>query len=337
MTSALSKIDILQDDFHTKLRIFFKTHDNSYKSIIHTYRDLKIPKYQTKKIPIIIPLYKRGDSHWQYQTIDTIQEVFNSELVPYIDNFIIHGSFASNDFIENWSDLDAIIILNDKVFRDENVLSKIKDKINRLSMLCYKIDPLAHHLFSFITSFDLLYYPKYFFPPELLKHAVSLSIKNKMNFYARHDFDQKNNKAYDFLTRFKERAINSNTTFTPYSWKNIISQGLLWPSICLQLCNIYVYKRESFDLFKKTFLGIDCFALDELSEHRRSWKRINLLRFIPDKVILVMGPRLFTKIVLIHNLLTSPRFSDKKQQQIKQLLKRFVSLMEKSYDESKVF
>lgn len=165
----------------------------------------------------------------------------------------IHGSLATNDYVEGYSDFDALLIIKKQVFNSEKKLKKLKNKITKANTFLYLLDPLQHHELFIITEFDMNYYFEPIFPLELFKYAKRITPYGKnLKFTCLEDKDYlkkifNQHKKYFFdSSRFKKKS--------PFFIKNYVQNTLLLPTIYYQTKNKkYIYKKFSFEKVKKEF------------------------------------------------------------------------------------
>src|SRR3989344_3400405 len=178
-------LSIRNSEFSFYSKPVFKANpSNQSQLIIDLYNDLNEIKIQ------ILAELNLKSSGWQYQVIHFLQKESSKRLNQFITSFLIHGSFATGDFLKDWSDLDTKIILNDFVFQSSRHLDYAAKWFRKLSLLCDKIDPLSHHRFSFLTNFDLSYYPAFFLPKEVYNYALLLNGQPEIKINLRPDKDE---------------------------------------------------------------------------------------------------------------------------------------------------
>ena len=277
---------------------------NIFEAVIFIYNDLKknyqkvnqsnlkFLKIKTKRISKneLSFLEKREK---KYKIIKFIQFEIEDKLKDYLDYFFVHGSYATQDFKKNWSDLDTMIILNENAFRDVKTLKYLQKLFLKLSQLVFFIDLFAHHKFFFITNEDLNYYPQTFLPVVVYQNAWDLLNKNgELNIYLREDKREKMMKIFNFLKHFKDRFVNNKTRRNIFFFKDDLSRLMLLPSLFLQYKNIYVCKKDSFDLVKKEFPELDFNVVETASLLRENWIQNNLLiyfsnlyKILPTKIL----------------------------------------------------
>lgn len=261
---------------------------------------------------------------WQYKAIHFLQKQVDKKLNKFINCFFIHGSFVTKDFLEDWSDLDAKVIFNYPI----NPFAK--KLIKKLSLICYKIDPLTHHLFSIISEDDLKYYSNSWLPPSLYKYSLLLNGKSEIVINLKED---KGNieRMRSFIGYFRDKVSNGEYSKTKADWKNDVAHILLWPSFLLQAKGIVIYKKYSFERVKKEFSKIDFSIVDQATQIRKNWRQVNLLRYYPNFLFLVFPFRLNQIIINRHRKYLNRR-PKQTQEEIKVFTQNALLFLEKSYD-----
>ena len=321
-------------DKYLSLRNIDLKKKNPSKVIIALYEDLNKFRKEisiiTKKTSIKVNnkfIYSEFKGlGWQYNVINFIKIKVNKKLNNFIKTFLIHGSFATKDFIPDWSDLDTKIILNDTIFENSSNLEYVQKWMRKLSLLCDKIDPLSHHRFSFLTEFDLKYYPSFIFPPILYKYSLLLNGESELDIYLRNDEIEKTNLIKSFIKQFKNKVSKKNLK----EWKNNLSCIMLWPTLILQIKGIEIYKKNSFNKVKKEFPEIDFSVVDQATEKMKNWKRINLLKHYPNFLFTLMTFRFNQIIVHRYRKYFNKHTKDREIQDIKN---KALRLFEKTFNE----
>jgi len=279
--------------------------DNSSELIIELYRDLNKLKEEIstegKKMVVEVDnkfVYSKfKELGWQYNVINFLQMETSKRLKNFVKTFLIHGSFATKDFLPKWSDLDTEIILNNTVFENSSNLEYVQKWMRKLSLLCDKIDPLSHHRFSFLTEFDLKYYPNFIFPKILYNYSLLLNGQSKLEIYSRDDQSERIDLIKRFIDKFENKVKNGDYGKNLNEWKNDLSCIMLWPILMLQERGIEIYKRDSFDKARKEFPETDFSVVDKATEKMKKWKRINLLKYYPNFLFTLM-PFRFNQIII---------------------------------------
>lgn len=215
----------------------------------------------------------------KYKIIYLMQDFLN-EIEDIIEGVYLQGSFATEDFLENWSDLDMIIIWRRNLFEKRDNLLRARKVIRKTQLGFYQIDPLAHHSFHMCTATDLNYYPQSVFLPLVVYENSSLLLgKNELFFRIRKDRQEQINMITKLAEYFKSELKNPPKNL--YQLKLDISHLLLTPSFLLQAKDIYVHKKFSFELAKKNFPELDFKVIDWASEIRKNWQTPNILEYYP--------------------------------------------------------
>ncbi|MHA1751333.1 MAG: hypothetical protein ACTSYZ_03100 [Candidatus Helarchaeota archaeon] len=331
---------LLNRKYSLNPKIIFDTR-NKVQLIIDLYQDLNKLK---KQIESNLKLQKKHinikeqfdynnfkNLGWQYKVINFLQQQTRKNLSQFINYFLIHGSFATRDFLENWSDLDTLVILNDRIFQSIHNLNYAKKYFRKLGLLCYKIDPLAHHQFMFLTNFDLNYYPSFIFPPVLYHYALLINGQPEITINIRPDKYEKIQIMSNFVNYFREKVLKERYSENNFSWKNDLAHIMLWPSLLLQSKNIYIYKKFSFQRAKREFPQIDFKIVDWATEIMKNWSRPNILKYYPNFFFMFL-PFYFNKIIInvyIKYLNTLPLSQNSKE--IKIITKKALSFLENSF------
>ena len=116
-------------------------------SLVHNILSKNIPNIQTKFEEIHCNNKKpHGIAR---KIINKIENLIKTQLANQNISFITIGSMADGNYIWEWSDYDAIIILNDEIL-EENNLRTIQSKIFNLRMILYILILFRIMVFSFL-------------------------------------------------------------------------------------------------------------------------------------------------------------------------------------------
>ena len=191
----------LRYKFKTLLTWFLNPKDNfnSYASenepyLIDQFADLliaihsSINSYNFKKnnkVEINVPLidwstYHESDLDY-LKPLHQLHDYVNSCMNCFVRNFFLHGSFASNDYIKGWSDVDTLVVINNSTFDSSVNLKKFREHCINADMFLYQVDPLKHHGLIYCTELDLNYYSEIIMPVSVIQRSVSL-LADKSNF-----------------------------------------------------------------------------------------------------------------------------------------------------------
>ena len=223
--------------------------------LLNFYENKKFPDiFQRKKIKL------REVIEWEHKIKDIetknklikIGEIFeNNSLVKEV---ILCGSFASNDYIPKWSDVDITLILSKKStnYTPEN-FKKLRILFLKAEKLLYLIDPLQHHTFFILNEISFNNYSEsYFFPISMIENGIPLlnrinEISFKYSNFPDVSLRKLENKIKYFTNVENVLKIESN----PYLLKDLVSHVLNIPFSYLNAKGIYCYKKDSFSIARK--------------------------------------------------------------------------------------
>ncbi len=308
LSGYLNSNTLIYDTFNDKLRKYFFSRDDfgggsadpQLKKTIQSFFDErkldKLPELITllyhdlgnfinkadygaeyKKITIDNFEYEKvKDLSYKYKAVNKMKENLES-VSSFIETCFIHGSFATHDLLEGWSDLDSMLILNDKAFESGNNLCMIRECLHKTNFLFYAADPLAHHFFQITTTLDLDYYPQSFLPLIAYEQGLVLVGDSTLGIRAYDNDAGKLDKLQKLVNRFKNKQKNPSSTISEF--KLDLSHLFLLPSFLLQAKGIYVYKKDSFERVKQEYPNLDFSVIDRASELREKWGTPNLFRY----------------------------------------------------------
>lgn len=300
---SVAELNSLQLIFNTNLRIFMKSPDGDAPTLIKQYRQLRgarlklSPELSVKTVSIS-DIFDSGlaKKDFAYRIVRLMRDQAAS-VHEFIHSFVVHGSYATRDFIPMWSDLDTMIVLKDSVFDSVTNLQRVKKVFLKLGLLCYWIDPLAHHQLSFITEFDLSYYPQSFLPLPSYEQALLLLGTGQIHFDVRDDTSEQAAVFEKFTEHFRRKVKNGNWSRNQYDWKNDLAHAFLSPSLLLQTRGVYVYKRESFLKVKQVLNDFDARSLDQATDIMRKWEVSNFVKYLPARLIVSL-PYWLSRIIV---------------------------------------
>tara|TARA_Y100000590_G_C15619496_1_gene977013 strand:+ start:206 stop:1234 length:1029 start_codon:yes stop_codon:yes gene_type:complete len=241
----------------------------------------------------------------------------------FVQNFLIHGSFATLDYQKGWSDLDTLVILKEKSILEYKKLKLLRSSILNLEKYLYKIDPLQHHGFIFITNLDLSNYHSAYLPMEVLHNSLSLtkSEKIKINYYRDKKFWKK--KLLYIRALFKQAHKKKILLHHPYNgiflkenfqnlnamyqMKYFLSLIMILPCIYLDAIGKPAYKKYSFNILKNN-LEINDELIKKATNIRNLWPKKEKHPFknnrIPKWLIKILGRNYFKRALnLVDELL----------------------------------
>ena len=262
----------------------------------------------------------------KYSVINFLKEGISQELGKFIKVFFLQGSFASADFLENWSDLDVMLIFNEELFKDRKNLILARKVLRKFAPLFYKIDPLAHHRFQIATALDITYYPQFILPLVVYQNGLRLFGQKELEIKLRDDSFEKARDLSSRAKHFRKRMLCLPKNMVEL--KLDLSHLFLLPSLLLQIKGIYLLKKFSFEKVKDEFPQIDFQVIDDASIMREKWRVPNIIKHYPNFFINYLpGPinNLAIKFFAYCIRKTKPPISEK---EVENLIARIHNLFE---------
>lgn len=236
-------IEITKED---KFISFEKSYDSVYEKgpVVKTVikKDIKRLKYESKEKGFLRPVYEFQRYIKQYFSKDDMLGAY------------IHGSLGTMDYIEGYSDFDALLIFKKNIFNNDKKIESIRKKIKKANTFLYLLDPLQHHTLFIISELDMKYYFEPIFPVVLLDYALEITPgwNNKLVFRcleAESQLRKVFRKRYRYYQKWKEKKY-----MNAYDIKNAVQSILILPTLYLQAkTGKYLYKKFTFDKAKKDF------------------------------------------------------------------------------------
>lgn len=203
-----------------------------------------------------------------------------SYLQPWTSAVLLHGSLATLDYVNDYSDLDTAIIITKQTLSSSSEFEKFRRAYRRSLGYLYWFDPLQHHGHIVLTEHDLNWYPERILPVAVFENARSLTDKQlKIDFQIRDSTDECFNQFGRFSRDFKSRAAQSWIPKDPWTTKCYLSEFMLLPSIYCQALGHQCYKKYSFEIAKETIAPGIWKVVDEATDIRQQWHyhRVNNL------------------------------------------------------------
>lgn len=280
-----------QRKYYKLLRLYIKTPQARPESVMSAYAEVRaLPPPEVAAHPVQIARTIRQVAQEcpssQYERLEVLRDFVEKHLMEDVVSFIVHGSFATADFIDEWSDLDTFVIIRDEVFLSRARLERFKKFFSRAALACYQVDPLAHHELVAVSEFDVAHYPQTLFPLPLFESAALLIGEPSISFAIRNDAAERAitlQEFHDFFARRVESGIYSTNV---YAWKQDVARALLLPALALQVHGEFIYKRESFAVAKEQYPTIDWTCVDEASNIRAQWHASSVIQMIPTRFFL---------------------------------------------------
>jgi len=185
----------------------------------------------------------------------------------------VHGSLGTGEEMP-YSDFDALAIIKDQVFEDENKVKYVGRKLSAAQSIMFDYDPLQHHGWFILTENQLNAYPEWYFPVELFSQAKSLFSEQGRDLTLQVMGSRQECRdifigfSDAILQKIRKRAYPRNV----YQLKSLLSAFMLLPALYVQARDgKSVYKKDSFDRARRDFLPAEWAVMNEVSTIRKSW------------------------------------------------------------------
>jgi predicted nucleotidyltransferase len=265
---------------------------------------------------------QKGDTQLKIVKIDKIvgPDIYKNDLVymrpvlglaSYCEKYLqswtkavlLHGSLATLDYLKDYSDLDTVMIISIETLSDSSKLKSFR-RIYRKSLgYLYWFDPLQHHGHIVYTEFDLEWYPERFLPIAVFENSRSLTGKHVIiNFFVRDSTDECIDEFRRVARVFKDRAKGPWIPKDPWNVKNFLSEFMLLPAIYCQALGFQCYKKNSFDIAKRTLPPDIWEVMNKATIIRENW-RYNRVDCLLNRIFVLLGlpPRIVRKISTIRH------------------------------------
>jgi hypothetical protein len=190
-----------QEIFNKKLNWFFdikncvysnfkkKKVEKDAKQLIKEFRSLK--NIETNKKDIYIKtkkidfkkFLKPNRIKFNTKVIRSLNYLKENNIKYFFKYFLIQGSFATSDYVENWSDFDTFVVIKKEIFKSSKYLIKLRKILKSYYKLVLKFSNFQHHGLIIYTEYDLNNYKIGFLPTEALeKKNLNLFNSDKIKF-----------------------------------------------------------------------------------------------------------------------------------------------------------
>ena len=258
---CLKHSDILLSLLHYRLPylknagIILKLYKSSSTAVATYSKDITISRYQANcSHAIVMKLY------------------ITKKINKFISGAFLHGSLGTNELV-NYSDFDALIILNHSTFHSKQTLVKVATTLKKSERIMQEMDPLQHHGWFVITEMELDDFPINYFPPSLFEHAKCLIGNNAFQIhYQKPTITTKLHLFYSYCNHLMNNLNRIEQNLNFYEVKSLLSGFMLLPSVYLQLTSPEgIFKKDSFDLLKQKLSDEEYEIMNQVSEIRANW------------------------------------------------------------------
>ena len=233
----------------------------------------------------------------------------------FFEFLIIHGSYANQDFVNDWSDLDTFSVINDECLMNYKNLLELRFVLKKFYKMILKFSPMQHHGLILFSKADLLNYNVNLLPIEALKFNMSVIYpKNKylkINIVSDNLFSSKKS-LLDRLKSINESLKKGHFDHHVFGTKKLrvpiklndkslkqfithVNYMLNIPILFLSSINKSVHKKKSFKIFYKIIKNKNIESFIKKHEHfRKNWEYYNSGNKINTKIIDFFGKNYFS-------------------------------------------
>lgn len=211
---------------------------------------------------------KRAGKDLYLRPIYLLDEYLRKNIKDELIGFYLHGSLASLDYVQGYSDFDAIALVNEEALEDHHKRRNFKKKMAEINRFPFLMDILQHHGITLIRNGEN---EEIDFPIELFKGVVALgesSLEPKL-FSA--NFDSKK-ILVDFCNYFKNYFLKNKKLKSALDLKSFLSMVQMLPALYLQAkTGKYINKKSSFGEARNDF-GEEWRVIEKASQVRKIWR-----------------------------------------------------------------
>ncbi len=193
---------------------------------------------------------------------------------PPVHAILVHGSQATDSTICDFSDVDTMVLIDDRTAHSRAEHDQAVVLLRRLLGRVYSYDPLMHHGLMFFQRSGFDAYDQSFMPTETLRLAKSLAGEKQLRLSpARVNLEQMCGRLSNSLLSLRRNFQRAEYQHSDYQLKRILSGILLLPTVLLATRGEFVYKQRSFALARELFSVAQWDLIARAEEMRLSWRR----------------------------------------------------------------
>ena len=226
-------------------------------------------------VKVIIPTYRTQAANVKQMDI-WLTKFLNNDIFAAI----LHGSLGTDEVV-NYSDFDALVILNEDVLSDAKRLARVAHLLFKARKFMYRHDPLQHHGWFVLPKSALDHWPENYLPIAVLNNASLMTQNAPQALHIKTTINQGlcRTQFNHFAGAIEQNIASQRTYKNMYLFKSMISKILLLPTIYLQARDGEgVFKRESFEIAAKDFQAGDWAAIQTASRIRNIWPNVRPAR-----------------------------------------------------------
>lgn len=238
-------------NLRTQFDNYFNSHEKTIDKLILEKHNFLLDKQKSnivfngkKSVDIKLKAWKVNKCCY-YKQLTCIKNYIIDKLSDY-GEFIITGSMATADFVEEFSDVDIICFVYDSVFSSFSVFKEFRRLLLQLNGLLLTIDPLQNHGVFLFFEFEKKAYVESLIMPlcTIGKGAIVDKKGAVVTFHVIDDEECGKNKYVEYLDMVKNeiRTQKYNNRF----FRDFLHRVYLLPCIYMQYLKKTCYKKESF-------------------------------------------------------------------------------------------
>ena len=261
---------------------------NANRSSCVNYKICEIYKFIKKNINtgeitrsrnIILEKYKFTNPRFDQilQASDNLFKEYSVSIIPIC-------SLVDDGFVEEWSDVDCMLYLEESCF-EPSKLRKIQAEVIKLKSSFSFIDPMQDHGLFSITDIDLMSYSENRMPISVL--SLGYAYPHKIEFSFRCDTSNEEIRQKELIHFLKnEILILENLKYNYANFRYLLHRVFLFPSLYYQYHGLTLYKPIAIAKYieeSRYNLGYFQCACEfynnfHLKRNYRSYISINILR-----------------------------------------------------------
>ncbi len=196
----------------------------------------------------------RGGSQSKYWPVWKLHKLANQNKDLFL-RAIIHGSVATLDDVEGFSDLDLTFIVKDSTLTDTRMQSKYNKLRSEILALTYAFDPFMHHEPYYLMQSELSSYPEAKFPLILFNYGVDLFESNDpIEVMVVPSNEITDSMLVMFSGYFNAWSSKPFMMRDYYDVEHCLGNLMILPALFLQrMTGEFRYKRDTFPIAEKYF------------------------------------------------------------------------------------
>ncbi len=183
---------------------------------------------------------------------------------------LLHGSLASDDFIQGYSDIDVSLWVDKAICLDSEKLLNFRNRLIRCSPCVYAVDYVQHHEFFVASGFNLESRDGIVFPDVLMDEGISLFSEHRVESTTRNIHRQLLEQALETNLYRIESGLLRKRFNNWYQAKCLLSHIVITPTLYYQTKRLRVNKRQAIVRICREYPQ-ETAVLQLITQLRNSW------------------------------------------------------------------